>query len=216
VIAPGRAEPRGVCGFAFGARTVSRLFLLVLLWPAALLTAASMQTPGNASPGNASPTNALPTNASAITASPTQPVDPAAVTFAEESGLVIVSVKRDKTADYEAVIRALQDALSKATSERFRALAQSWRVFKAAEVDAKANTVYIHIMHPAVAGADYRPSLVLDEILAGASAELLAKYRDAIAIGPNKLGMKEFAHMVLPPPANTSPVTPVLPKKPGR
>ena len=60
-----------------------------------------MQTPGNASPGNQSPLNA----------SPSQPVDPAAVTFAEEIGLVIVSVKPDKTADYEAVIRALQDAL---------------------------------------------------------------------------------------------------------
>jgi hypothetical protein len=185
---------------------VSRLFLLVLLWPAALLTASSRQTPGNASPGNASPLNA----------SPSQPVDPAAVTFAEETGLVVVSVKPDKTADYEAVIRALQDALSKATSDRFRALAQSWRVFKAADVDAKANAVYIHIIHPVVAGADYRPSLVLDEILAGASAEMLAKYRDAIAIGPTKLGMKEFAHMAIPPPANTSPVGPVVPKKPGR
>ena len=166
-----------------------------------------MQTPGNTSPGNASPLNA----------SPSQSVDPAAVTFAEETGLVVVSVKPDKTADYEAVIRALQDGLSKATSERFRALAQSWRVFKAAEGDAKANAVYIHIIHPVVAGADYRPSLVLDEILAGASAEMLAKYRDAIASGPNKLGMKEFAYMAtIPPPANASPVAPVVPKKPGR
>ncbi len=169
-----------------------------------------MQTPGNASPGNVSPGNASPTNAS-----PTQPVDPAAVTFAEETGLVIVSVKPDKTADYEAVIRALQDALSQATSERFRALAQSWRVFKAAEGDAKANAIYIHVIHPVVTGVDYRPSLVLDEILAGASAEMLAKYRDAIALGPNKLGITEFAHMATPPPANTTPVSPGLPKKPG-
>jgi hypothetical protein len=173
-----------------------------------------MQTAGNVSPGNASPTNASPGTPSG-NASPTQPADPGAVTFAEDTGLVIVSVKPDKTSDYEAVIRALQDALSKATSERFRALAQSWRVFKATEVDAKANAIYIHVIYPAVAGADYRPSLVLDEILAGASAEMLAKYRDAIAMGPNKLGMKEFAHMAVPPPANTSPVAPVAPKKPG-
>jgi hypothetical protein len=185
---------------------VNRLFLLVLLWPATLLTASSMQTPSNASPGNASPLNA----------SPSEPVDPAAVTFAAETGLVVVSVKPGKTADYEAVIRALQDALSKATSERFRVLAQSWRVFKATDVDAKANAVYIHIIHPVVAGADYRPSLVLDEVLAGASAEMLAKYRDAIATGPNKLGLKEFAYMAtIPPPVNMSPVAPVLPKKPG-
>lgn len=173
-----------------------------------------MQTAGNVSPGNASPTTAAPTNASPTNASPTQPLDPAAAMFTEETGLLFVSVKPDKTADYEAVIRALQDALSKATSERFRALAQSWRVFKAVEGDAKANAVYIHVIHPVIPGLDYRPSLILDEILAGASAEMLAKYREAIAAGPNKLGMKEFANMAVPPPANASPLTPVAPKKP--
>jgi hypothetical protein len=194
---------------------VSRLYLLVLLWPAALLATSSMQTAGNASPANASPTAAAPTNASPTNTSPAQPIDPAAAVFTEETGLLFVSVKPDKTGDYEAVIRALQEALSKATSERFRALAQSWRVFKAVEGDAKANAVYIHVIHPVIPGVDYRPSLILDEILAGAPVEMLAKYRDAIAVGPNKLGMKEFAHMAVPPPANASAVVPVVPKKPG-
>ena len=108
-------------------------------------------------------------------------IDPAAATFASDAGVLVVSVKPDKTADYEAAIRALQEALSKATDEKHREIAKGWRVFKATDLDAKANAVYIHLLQPAVKSVDYRVSVLLDELLSGASAELLAKYRDAIA-----------------------------------
>ena len=176
--------------FAFCLLVVSRYFLLLLLLQAAAPT--SPQVPGNTSP-----------------AAPAQPavIDPAAATFTGDAGLLIVTVKPDKTADYEDVIRALQAALSKATDEKHRAIASGWRVFKASGADAKANVVYVHVIHPTVQGTDYRPSLLLDELLAGASAEMLAKYRDAIAGAPMKLGMAEFANMTV------QPVEP--PKKPG-
>ena len=137
--------------------------------------------------------------------------DPAAATFTSDAGILVVSVKPDKTADYEEAIRALQDALSKATSEKHREIAKGWRVFKAADLDAKANAVYIHLIQPAVPSVDYRPSLLLDELLGGASAEVLAKYRDAIAGPPSKLGLTEFAQMSLAPvpkPTNASPPKP--------
>ena len=127
----------------------------------------------------------------------------------------MVGVKPDKTADYEAAIRALQDALSKATDERHQAIAKGWRVFRAAELDAKANAVYIHVIQPAVPNVDYRPSLLLDELLSGASAELLGKYRDAIAVPPSKLGLTEFANMSVAPVATATNATPAAPKKPG-
>ena len=61
---------------------------------------------------------------------------------------------------------ALQSALAAATDPARRSLAQGWRVFKAAEADAKGNAIYVHALFPAVAGADYRPSLLLDQLLA--------------------------------------------------
>jgi hypothetical protein len=166
---------------------VSRYFLFFLLLQAAAPT--SPQVPGNASP-----------------AAPAKPsIDPASAIFTADAGLLVVTVKPDKTADYEGVIRALQEALSKATDEKHRQIAKGWRVYKSAErADPKANVVYVHVIQPTVAGADYRPSLLLDELLAGASSEMLTKYRDAIAGAPSKLGMTELANMS---------VAPVLPKK---
>jgi hypothetical protein len=183
-------------------QVVSRFFLFFLLLQAAAPT--SPQVAGNASP-----------------AAPTTPpsIDPAAATFAADVGLLVVTVKPDKTTDYEDVIRALQDALSKATDEKHRSIAKGWRVYKSTEAaDKKANVVYVHVIQPTVAGADYRPSLLLDELLAGAPAEMLAKYRDAIAGAPSKLGMTELANMSVAPvpkPANQSPDGPTPPKKPG-
>jgi hypothetical protein len=112
---------------------------------------------------------------------------------------VLVTVKPDKVADYEEVIRALQEGLSRSSEPRQQGLARGWRVFKSA-TDPKANAIYIHLIDPIVPDTDYRPSLVLDEILAGASAEMLAKYRDAIVGAPAMLGMNEFANMSMPPP----------------
>jgi hypothetical protein len=138
--------------------------------------------------------------------SPAAPVvDPAAAVFPKTAtaGLLLVTVKPDRVADYEAVIRALQDGLSRSDDPRQQALARGWRVYKSHD-DPKANAVFVHVIDPVVPQADYRPSLILDEILAGASAELLAKYRDAIASAPAMLGMNEFAVMSQPPPKPTN------------
>jgi hypothetical protein len=201
---------------------VSRLALSVLLLHIVAVTALThrlavraQQTPANqspAAPGNASPS--APTNTS-----PTAPtVDPAAAIFAKSAtaGLLLVTVKADKVADYQDVIRTLQEGLSKSTDERQRALGKGWRVFKS-DSEPKVNAIFIHLIDPVVPRADYRPSLLLDEILAGASAEMLAKYRDAIVGSPAILGMNEFANMAMPPPqpANASPAAPTVPKKPG-
>ena len=139
------------------------------------------------------------------------PLDPATATFTSDAGVLVVSVKPDKTADYEDAIRALQEALSHATDDRHREIAKGWRVFKATDLDAKANAVYVHLLQPAVKSVDYRISILLDELLSGASAELLAKYRDAIAAPPSKLGLTELANMsVAPLPKNTTPPKPQL------
>jgi hypothetical protein len=175
-------------------------FLLAAAMIAALPLAQTPSPPA----GNTSP------------ASPTGTADPGAATFSTDRGLLLVAVKPDKVADYEAVIVALQEALSKSEDEEVRTLASGWRVYKSADLDAKANVIFVHFLQPAVAGADYRPSLWLDKLLAGAPGELLAKYRDAFATAPTKLPLTEFANMAVPPakPANASPDAPAAPAKP--
>ena len=182
--------------------------------PALSQTPTLVQTP--APPPKQTPASTEPPQTPTETAAP---ADPATTAFATDAGLLLVLIKPDKTDDYEAVLRALQEALAKDPDPVRHGVAEGWRVFKAAEPDGKGNTVYIHALWPAVPGFDYRPSLLLDELVSGVSLDLLDKYRDAFAAPPSKLSLSELAHMsvapvapITPPP---DPAVPPPPKKPG-
>lgn len=112
--------------------------------------------------------------------------------FTTEAGMVLHAVKAGSAADYELAILALKEALAKAEDPETQTLARGWRIYKAAEGDAKSSVIYIHLLDPAVPGVDYRPSLWLDKLLAGAPADLLTKYRDAFAVPPTKLSLTEL------------------------
>jgi hypothetical protein len=160
-------------------------------------------------------------NNTSANATPVAAADPAAVVFTTGAGLVLHAIKPGSTAAYENAIVALQDALSKSTDPQIRAIAAGWRVYRVTELDAKANPLYVHLLQPATPGVDYRPSLWLDKLLAGAPAELIAKYRNAFAVPPSKLPLVEFAHMSVAPvgkPSNATPTRPgntTAPKPPG-
>jgi hypothetical protein len=83
-------------------------------------------------------------------------------------------------------------------------------VYKANEPDAKGNPTYVHLMLPAVPNFDYRPSLLLDELVKDVALELLTKYGDSFAAPPTRLNLVEFANMSI------APVPTAEPKKPGQ
>jgi hypothetical protein len=109
--------------------------------------------------------------------------------------MLLVPVRADKAADYEAVMTALQAAFAQSTDPARRAVADGWRVFKAAEPDAKGNAIYVHTIVPAVPNTDYRPSLWLDQLMQEAPTDLLAKYKAALAGSPTRLSLAEIATM---------------------
>jgi hypothetical protein len=141
-----------------------------------------------------------------VTEKPAPPADPASSQFTSDVGLLLVTIKPTSLADYELVIRTVQEALAKDTDPQRRAAAKGWRVFKAAESDPKGNPIYIHVIMPTVPKFDYRPSLLLDELVKDLAPDLLTKYQDAFAAPPTKLNLSEFAQMS---------VAPVEIKKPG-
>ena len=112
-------------------------------------------------------------------------------------GLLLVAVKPDKTADYEAVLQALQTAFAASTDPARRAVAQGWRVFKASEADAKGNALYVHVVATPLADADYRPSVVLASLLKEVPVELLVKYRDAFAGPATRLSLSLLTDLAL-------------------
>jgi hypothetical protein len=120
-------------------------------------------------------------------------VDPARIFFpAGASGLVLVLVKPDRTADYEAVLSELKATLAGAPAAD-RRLVDGWQVFKAREADAKGNAVYVHWLPTPVADVDYRPSMLLDRLSTSLAETLLVKYRDALAAPPTRLTLDAFA-----------------------
>lgn len=129
--------------------------------------------------------------------------DPARLTFpTDTSGLVLVLVKPDKTADYEAVLTAIREQAAKSAAAD-RVVTAGWQVFKAREADAKGNVVYVHWLPTPSAEVDYRPSFILDRLAATLPDGVLAKYRDAIAGGPTRLTLDRFAALgaaPVPPP----------------
>jgi len=140
----------------------------------------------------------------------TPPADPASSHFTADAGILLVFVKPALTADYELAIRTLQEALAKDPDPGRSAAAKSWKVYKANEPDAKGNPIYIHVMLPTVPNFDYRPSLLLDELVKDLAPELLTKYADSFAAPPTRLNLVEFAHM------SVAPLPIAEPKKPGQ
>jgi hypothetical protein len=185
---------------------------LKLLLASLLLLVQAVQPPVAAPP---IPQNVSPA-APQVPVAPKPPVvqptpDPASSHFLADAGLLLVAVKPTSVADYEQVIRALQEAMAKQTDPTKVAAAKGWRVYKTAETDAKGNQLYVHMMLPTVTGFDYRPSLLLDELVKEVAPELLSKYQDAFAMPPSKLNLHEFANMAVAP----LPVPPPADKKPG-
>ena len=65
-----------------------------------------------------------------------------------------VSVRPDKTADYEQVLGKVKEALQKSASPEAKQQMAGWRVIKGAKPMQDGNIVYTHIITP-VPGADY-------------------------------------------------------------
>ncbi len=126
-------------------------------------------------------------------------VDPAKLVFpVDTSGVVLVAVKPDRTADYEAMIRALHEALA-AADPAARRIGEGWRIFKSADTDAKGNALYVHVVTTPLADADYRPSVVLARLVRDLPADLLVKYRDAFAGPTTRLSLTLLSDFALTP-----------------
>jgi hypothetical protein len=111
---------------------------------------------------------------------------PTARTFASDGGMVLNFVKPDKTADFEAVIAKLKEALAKSDKPGRKEQAKSWKVFKSPDPAAGGNALYVFIIDPAIKGADYTVSNILAEAFPPAEVnELYKQYAAAYASGQN-------------------------------
>ena len=106
--------------------------------------------------------------------------------FASDAGMVLNFIKPDKTADFEAVMAKLKEALQKSEKPERKQQAASWKVFKSPDPGGRRHVLYVFMIDPAVKGADYTVSNILAEAFPPAEVnELYKKYADAYASGQN-------------------------------
>ena len=110
---------------------------------------------------------------------------PAKRVFASDAGMVLNFIKADKTADFEAVMAKLKEALAKSDKPERKAQAASWKVFKSPEPAAGGNVLYVFIMDPSVKDADYTVSTILAEAFPQEVQAIFKQYSDSYASGQN-------------------------------
>jgi hypothetical protein len=85
---------------------------------------------------------------------------PQKFTMEGDIALWSVSIRPDKTADYEQVLAKVKEALQKSQAPEAKQQLAGWKVIKAAKPMPDGNIVYTHVISP-VPGADYNILQVL-------------------------------------------------------
>jgi len=120
-----------------------------------------------------------PPMAQATVASPTR-------VFGSNTGVVLNFIKADKTADFEAVVAKLKEALQTSPNATRKEQAASWRVYKSPDPGPAGSVLYVFIIDPVVKGADYAVATILAEGFSGDEfSALVKKYTEAYATGQN-------------------------------
>lgn len=171
---------------------VSSVVLGVVLAAGSL---AAMQTPVQLPPQTPAqppaPAGAAPAPAAAA---PVAAV-PASRKFTSDSGMVFNIIKADKTADFEAVMARVKEALGKSQDPKRKQQAISWRVFKGLEAGPGGNVVYVFFMDPAVKDQDYTVSQILGEAFPSEVQDLWAKYTQSFVSGQTMLNLQQTVNM---------------------
>ncbi len=109
--------------------------------------------------------------------------------FASDAGMVLNFIKPDKTADFEAVMVKLKEALMKSDKPERKQQAASWKVFKSPD-PAGANVLYVFVIDPSLKDADYTVSNILAEVYKPEELNAIYKqYADSYAQGQNIINL---------------------------
>jgi hypothetical protein len=115
---------------------------------------------------------------------------PNARLFGSDAALVLNFIKPDKTADFEAVVAKLREALQTSEKPDRKAQARSWKVFRALEPAGDGSVLYVFAIDPAVGGVDYTVSTILSEAFPTEVQSLYAQFSAAYASGQNFVNLK--------------------------
>ena len=108
---------------------------------------------------------------------------PNARVFNGGAGLILYTIKPDKTADFEMVLNKTKEALGKSEKPDRKQQASSWHVYKSDTPGANGNVTYVMIIDPAIKDADYNIINILNEAFPAEIQALFKAYTEAFASG---------------------------------
>jgi hypothetical protein len=155
--------------------------LAVALVPAAAFAQATTST-------------AQPPAGQAAAPAPAEPKIP----FTTPAGILLVTIKPDKTAVFEEMIAKLKTGLGKTTDETLKKQAAGLKVYKSSDAMA-GNALYVVLVDPAVPVSEYdlfqmlAKTMTPDEQRAPETADMWKRFADAFAAGMNKLSLTPLA-----------------------
>lgn len=151
---------------------------------------APAQTPATQPPGSQTGAAQSPL----VPAAP-MPAVPASRKFTTETGVMFSLILATKTADFEAVLARVKEALAKSQDPKRKQQALSWRVLKGVEPGAGGNIVYIWLFDPAVKDVEYSITSILTEAFPNEAQDLWAKYTACFASPQSMLNLTQVLTM---------------------
>jgi hypothetical protein len=139
------------------------------------------------------PPSQPPATAGQIPGQPATPAPPAVPTsrrFTSDAGIIFSVIKADKTADFEAIMARVKEALSKSSDAKRKQMALSWRVYKGLEPAQGGNVVYVWFLDPPVRDVDYTVTEILKEAFPNEAQDLWAKYVACFVSGQTMLNLE--------------------------
>lgn len=124
---------------------------------------------------------------------PAEPQKPA-LTFEGDAAYLMVFVKPERTADFEAVLKRTKEALAKNENPVRQKQAASWRVFRLPQ-EAQGSVVYYFFMDPPVPGEEYDPIRLIHEVFPSESRELFDKFKESRNPGGGGSGLTFVMNM---------------------
>jgi hypothetical protein len=102
--------------------------------------------------------------------------------FNGDAGIVLLYVKPEKIADFEAAMTRVKEALMKSDKPERKQQAASWKLFK--DGAGPAGQVYVFVISPSVKNADYSLGAILSDGFPQEAAAIFKSYADSLSTQP--------------------------------
>ena len=119
--------------------------------------------------------------------------------YTAPAGMMFHPILATNTADFEDVIARLRTALNNSTNETRRAQAAGWKVYRATEPGPQASVLYVFVIDPTVALADYTIGELLRQELPLEAQALYEKFAASYAYSPSLINVQLLADFATPP-----------------